>query len=209
MRHTLFSQKALLGLLVGSLSPVLLLGCKNDVPVASKDKPSAPVTAAQKARRAVKTTTDQDAIRIAHNVTDTTIEDLVKNKPKGELGTRQEPFETSVWRVRATIESIEQKKDGDYYMVLRGEKGGQTVVEVPDPETCKGSPFEAEITATRKALEEKYHPTADKKEVNEPASITGVGFLGFGSKPKKGSSGFSGPRIMPGTDIHFDDSKAK
>ncbi len=156
---------------------------------------------------AVKGVTDADGAKIDKAPKDISVEELSKNKPNGDLSTRQAPFESTVWRVTATIESIETKKDGDYYMVLRGEKGGQTVVEVPDPKTVKGSAFEGEIAATRKALEEKYHPTSDKKTVNEKATITGVGFLGFSSKPKKGSTGYSGARLLPGTDIKFDDGK--
>ena len=189
----------------GLIVPLFVAGCKKDEPTTLTATALKPVTDAQIARRSVKATTDADAAKIDTNVKDTTIEDLIKNKGEGTLASRQAPFETSIWRVKATVESIELKKDGDYYMVLRGEKGGQTVVEVPDPATCKGSPMEAEITKTRKALEEKYHPTSEKKDVNEQATITGVGFLGFNGNPKKkGSGGITGARLMPGTEIDFD-----
>lgn len=194
-------------LLVAAVGSVMLSGCQHSdpstTPVATKTESKPTTSPAMLARRSVKATTDADASKINKSVKDISVEDLVANKSNGELSRRQAPFETSVWRVKAKVESIELKKDGDYYMVLRGEKGGQTVVEVPDPKTVKGSPFEGEITATRKALEDKFHPTSEKKDVNEEATITGVGFLGFSNKPSKGSKGFSGARLMPGTDVKF------
>ncbi|MBS1726519.1 MAG: hypothetical protein JST51_07330 [Armatimonadetes bacterium] len=210
MRHLVRSSTTGFSITAGIVVGISLVGCHKETPVASANAPAPAVTDAQKARRSVKATTDADAASIDQSVKDTTIEDLVKNKPDGELGTRQAPFETSVWRVKATVESIELKKDGDYYMVLRGDNGGQSVVEVPDPKTCAGSPFVGQITATRKALEEKYHPTSEKKDINEKATITGVGFLGFSNNAKKkGSNGITGARLMPGTDIKFDGDKDK
>lgn len=208
MRERVGTRNVTYALVLGLAGAVLLVGCKKDDAVVTdgnSPKAETPPSPAMLARRSVKATTDADAAKIDLGAKETTIEDLVKNKGNGELSGRQAPFETSVWRVKATIESIELKRDGDYYMVLRGQKGGQTVVEVPDPATCKGSPLEAEITKTRKALEEKYHPTSEKKDVNEQATITGVGFLGFNSNAKKkGSGGITGARLMPGTEIDFD-----
>lgn len=201
MRQVLRNRSFVVPIVIASL---WMVGCHSDTTVASTNEAPKATTPAQAARRSVKVTTDADAAKIDKSIKDITVEDLIKNKANGELASRQAPFETSVWRVKATVESIEQKKDGDYYMVLRGDKGGQTVVEVPDPSTVKGSPFEGEITATRKALEEQFHPTSEKKEVNQKATITGVGFLGFSSTPKKGSKGYSGARLLPGTGIDFD-----
>lgn len=99
-------------------------------------------------------------------------------------------------------------KDGDYYLVMKGAKGGQTVVEVPDPALCKGSPLESQIAGARKQIEAKYHPTKDVQKLDQPATVTGVGFLGWGkssngSKKKKGGESRSGPRLMPGTGFTF------
>jgi hypothetical protein len=196
MRQENSTAKFSFGIVIPSLLMVSMIGCSN--------KAAAPSDATV-ARRAVKSTLDPSAKEIDKSIKDTTVEEIIANKGSGILASRVDPFEKSVWRVKAKVESIELKKDGDFYMVLRGEKGGQTVVEVPDPETCKGSPFEGEIRETRKALEEKFHPTKDKKEVNENAIITGVGFLGFNANPaKKGSGGITGARLMPGTDVKFD-----
>lgn len=163
---------------------------------------SRPNDALRLARRIVKTTTDPAAKEISLKVVDTTIEDLVANKAPTELGERVGPFEKTIWRVHGTIETIEKKKDGDYYLTMRGEHGGRTVIEVPDPETCKGSPVEGEIQKTRDELEKAYHPTPEKQEVNKEATVEGVGFYGFGTPAKKGSTGYSGPRLMPGTSVH-------
>lgn len=159
---------------------------------------------ARTARREVKSAIDPRATAIRQTPVDITIDDLVHREIPGTLAGREEPFETTIWRIKGTIETIELKKDGDYYMVVRDPKSGtQTVVEVPDPETCKGSPLYDGIAATRQQLEQKFHPTSEKQNVNEPATITGVGFYGFGSGKKKGSSGYSGPRLMPGNSVSF------
>ena len=209
MRQIFRKTKIGLGIVFTGATLLSLQACNGASSTNAPDAKSASVqpkatSPAMAARRLVKTTTDPDASKIDKSIKDTTVEDLISHKASGTLAGREDPFEMTTWRIKATVESIEQKKDGDYYMVLRGEKGGQTVVEVPDPATCKGSPFESQIASTRKALEEKYHPTKDKKDVNEEATITGVGFLGFGTNPtKKGSGGITGSRLMPGTDVKF------
>jgi hypothetical protein len=155
------------------------------------------------ARRLVKTSTDSAAREISLDVKDISIDELVAMKAPNELGERRGEFERTIWRIHGTLETIEKKKDGDFYLVMRGEHGGHTVVEVPDPELCQGSPVEGSISSTRSELEKKYHPTSEKKEVNEPATVEGVGFYGFGSGSKSGSSGNTGARLMPGTSIEI------
>lgn len=154
-------------------------------------------------RRNVKTAIDPDANRINLVAKDTTIEDILAQKgpADGKLAARSAPFETSTWRVKATLMSVKLMKDGDYYLVMKGDKGGHTVVEVPDPKECKDSPLATQITAARKQIEEKYHPTTEVKEIHDSATITGVGFLGFGNK--KPGKGPSGPRLMPGLGFEF------
>jgi hypothetical protein len=179
------------------LPGLFLAGCHSDSAVAiANSKPAV-------ARRSVKTATDLDAAKIDRTPVATTVEEIAGIKaPKGELAGRTPGFETTTYRVEATVKSVELKKDGDYYLVLQGDKGGQTVVEVPDPKTCENSPLHDDIAAARKELEERYHPTKEVKEVNERATVTGVGFLGWGNKGK-GATGKSGPRLMPGTGIDF------
>ncbi|MBL8066981.1 MAG: hypothetical protein JNM28_00880 [Armatimonadetes bacterium] len=162
-----------------------------------------PKTDLRAERRLVKTTMDAAASEIDLNPKDITVEELMAMHLPADLGGRRGSFERYTFRVHGRLESIELKKDGDFYMVIRGEKGGHTVVEVPDPSICKGSPLEGQIAATRKELEEKYHPTPEKKTVDETVTVTGVGFYGWGKSGKSGSNGSTGARLMPGTGVKF------
>ena len=197
--------------LVASLVGIATVGCQHtDTPSIKSSKPTAEVASAVKkggeaTRRNVKVGLDADASKIDLTAKDTTIEDIVAHKAPadGKITGRVAPFETSTWRVKAQLTSVKLMKDGDYYLTMKGENGGQTVVEVPDPKDCKGSPLEAQITATRKELEERYHPTTDVKEIHDSATVTGVGFLGFGNS-KKNSKSKVGARLMPGLGIEFD-----
>ena len=179
-----------------------LVGCSSSTTDSTVSTSTKPVAAAT--RKTVKTASDPDAGLIQSTPKDTTIEEILTQKvPAGDLAGRTGDFEKQTWRVKATLKSVELKKDGDYYLVMNGENGGQTVVEVPDPKLCQDSRFKDEITAARKAIEGKYHPTKTPQVINDPATVTGVGFLGWGSKGKKGAKGHSGPRLMPGTGIEF------
>lgn len=159
------------------------------------------------ARRSVKTASDADAAKISADPQDTTIEAIQSQTVPATLAGRVGPFETTTWRVKATIESVQLMKDGDYYMVLHGKKGGTTVVEVPDPATCKDSRFLSQIKEARKEIEDKYHPTTKQQKVHDDATVSGVGFLGWqGSSSKnkgKGAHGYSGARLLPGTGVDF------
>jgi hypothetical protein len=112
------------------------------------------------------------------------------------------PFEKSTYQMEGTIKSVVHRKDGDYYLVVEGKSGSQAVVEVPDPELCKGSPLASQIASARKAIEERYHPTDEKKDVNDPVSISGVGFYGWRGKKGGGTTGNSA-RLMPGLGVQF------
>ena len=190
-----------------TVSALALTGC-HSAPTSTPGAPS-PLAAARTGgsatRRNVKTTIDADASAIDKTAKPTTIEDILAEKgpADGKLEGRQAPFETSEWSVKAKLESVQLMKDGDYYLVMKGSKGGETVVEVPDPKDCAGSPLQPDIAAARKQLEERYHPTKDVKKIDDDATITGVGFLGWGGK-SKGAKGRTGPRLMPGTDFEFD-----
>lgn len=179
-------------------------GCgSNDAPPTV----SAVKTGGIAARRSVKTASDADASKIAMTPQDTTVEAIEGQTVPANLGGRVSPYETTIWKVKATINSVQLMKDGDYYMVLEGDKGGKTVVEVPDPSTCKDSVLKDQITKARQEIEDKYHPTSKLKHVHDEATVTGVGFLGWqgsGTKDsKKGAHGYSGARILPGTGFDF------
>jgi hypothetical protein len=113
-----------------------------------------------------------------------------------EQNHRVGPFEKQVWSVDAHIKSIQLRKDGDYYMEIQDSTGHKSVVEVPDPSLCKGSPLESKIAATRKELSERYHPTDQKQDVDTDAKIEGVGFYGWHGRP-------NGGRLMPGLNVSF------
>jgi hypothetical protein len=157
----------------------------------------------------VKHGLDLDAKAINTTPKNISIEDLSAIRPPD--GTedlekyqhnRISPFEKTVWTVAATVKSVQLRKDGDYYMELEGKSGGRSVVEVPDPAKCKGSPLESQITSARAAIEKKYHPTTGKKEVNDQAQVEGVGFFGWRGRPSGGG------RLMPGTGITFEPAAA-
>jgi hypothetical protein len=201
-----------IGLVAGAWS---LAGCgaSAPAPIAPAKLAAAVKTGGVATRRNVKTAIDPDASKIDLSPKDTTVEDIVAQKgpPDGKLEGRYPPFETQTWRVKATLASVRLMKDGDYYLVMKGNKGGETVVEVPDPKDCTNSPLEPQITAARKELEDRYHPTPTVQDIHDGATVTGVGFLGFGSAnkgagkgPKKGGKERSGPRLMPGLNFEFD-----
>ncbi len=163
----------------------------------------------------IKKAIDPGAAKIDRTAQEISVEDLVAMKlpdsVKGDLETYPEkrigPFETSTYKMDATIKSVQHRKDGDYYLVVQGSSGKQAVVEVPDPEQCKGSPLYDDIKQTRQELEKRYHPTNDIKNVDNKATIEGVGFYGFKGRPGSGTQGRS-PRLMPGIGVHFEHSQS-
>jgi hypothetical protein len=181
----------------------LLAGCGS-----STDKPVTVATGAKdggSSRINIKHATDPDAKLIDTNAKDLTVEDLLSMKlpddvkDVGDYGDRRiGDFEKSTFRVSGTLKSVVHRKDGDYYLVMEGKSGQQAVIEVPDPALTKGSPIQGQIEAARNAIESKYHPTDKPKEINEKATIEGVGFYGWKGKPGSGGHG-SAPRLMPGT----------
>lgn len=192
---------------------VLALGCGPHEDTASKS--AVPKTGSKPSRVAVKHGLDDGAARITMAAKDITIADLMKlQRPNGlsdDISSadfqdkRIEPLETQVWRLKAHVKSIVKRKDGDYFLTIADDEGHTTVVEVPDPALCKGSPLEKEITDSRKELESRFHPTDKAKDVNLDATIQGVGFWGQKPRPGSANAGSNGARLMPGT--HFDWSK--
>lgn len=184
----------------------VLAGCNSSTP------PDAPKTAATgkndggASRIDIKHATDPDAASIDLSPKDITVEELLATKlpddmkggledyPKERIG----EFEKSTYRVSGVLKSVVLRKDGDYYLVMEGKSGQQAVIEVPDPKLAESSPIVDRIRAARMEIESKYHPTDKVKEINEPASIEGVGFYGWKSKQGAGGHG-SAPRLMPGT----------
>lgn len=162
-------------------------------------------------RLAIKRATDAGAAKLPTTAKKTTIEAMLKlPRPDGlapddSTPSFQEkrvgPFETTLWEVDATITEVVLRADGDFYLTIESPSGAKSVVEVPDPKLCEGSMKLAEITAARKALEEKFHPTGTPQKVNQKAKITGPGFFGF-ARAREGRPATNGARIMPG--LKFD-----
>ncbi len=190
---------------IWGLCAVFVVGC-HSAPAPTPPAAVAAKTGGSSARRSVKTATDPDAGKIDTTPKDTTIEQIVAQKAPADLKGRSNPFELATWRVKTRLDSVQLMKDGDYYLVMSGEKGGKTVVEVPDPAECKGSPLQAQIAQARKEIEDRYHPTKEIQKLDQPATVTGVGFLGWGAarkSTKKSAEGHYGARLMPGLGFEF------
>jgi hypothetical protein len=189
------------------IASLAVVGCGSKTPDASTPPPTKQAGGRDESSRiAIKHATDPDAAKIDKNAKDITVEELLSMKmpddAKGNLEDYKDkrigPFEETTYRLKGTLKSVIHRKDGDYFLVMAGKTGVQAVIEVPDPTLAKGSPILTEMQATRTMIETKYHPTDKIKEINEPATIEGVGF--YGTKGKPGSGGRqSTPRLMPGT----------
>lgn len=145
---------------------------------------------------------DEGAAKIDRTPKETTISEMLAQTLPADYGTekyvgkRVAPFETQVWRVEANVKSVVHRKDGDFYLVLEDPNGkGETVVEVPDPKKCEGSPLLADITKAREDLEKRFHPGDKEQPIGKKATIDGVGFLGFRGTP---GGPANGARLMPG-----------
>jgi hypothetical protein len=196
-----------------AVSGALLASCvrHDDVPAATSG--NAPKKSVNRATRvAVKHALDPDAGKIDLSPKTVSLGDLAAHKAPNSLGDdlsnpeyqkhRIAPFETQVWRVEANVKSVVHRKDGDYYMVLTDGNGAESVVEVPDPKLCEGSRLHDQIAKTREDIEQRFHPTDTPKEINQPATVDGVGFFGF-----KGKSGGTGARLMPGLGFKWGEKK--
>ncbi|HTQ09666.1 MAG TPA: hypothetical protein VMI31_06305, partial [Fimbriimonadaceae bacterium] len=132
----------------------------------------------------IKRATDPDAANIDLTPKDITVEQLLATKLPGDVKGNLEDygdkrigdFEKSTFRLTGTLKSVVKRKDGDFFLVVAGKSGQTAVIEVPDPDLTKGSKLQSQIEATRKAIEDKYHPTDKEKEIDQPATIEGVGF---------------------------------
>ena len=156
----------------------------------------------------VKHGLDPDAAKIDLKPKDTTVEEILAQvRPDGLAkdakgdhyeNHRAEPFEKTVWRLKAKIVEIILRPDGDFYLVIEGASGARSVVEAPDPKLCKDSKLAKQIASVRKILADKFHPTAQPLKLNVSAQLTGVGFFG-----RAGAKG-NGARLMPAIEIKFD-----
>jgi hypothetical protein len=163
-------------------------------------------------RLMIKRATDSASAKIAAAPKKTTIEELLKAVRPDDLAPdisteayqtkRIGPLETTNWQLDATVSEVIKRPDGDFYLVIEDGKGNKSVVEVPDPKLCAGSHKLAEITAARKAVEDKFHPNEQPQKVNIKARITGLGFFGY-ARAKDGKKPGNGARIMPGLKVEW------
>lgn len=163
-------------------------------------------------RLAIKRATDPDSAKISATPKKTTIEELLKAVRPDDLSAdisteayqnkRIGPLETTNWQLDALVSEVIKRPDGDFYLVIEDGKGNKSVVEVPDPKLCAGSKKLADITATRNALEAKFHPSAQPQKVKVKARITGFGFFGY-ARAKDGKKPGNGARIMPGLKVEW------
>lgn len=183
--------------------PAALLTACNRPAEAPAPTPTAKKPVNRATRVAVKHALDPDAAKIDLAPKTVSLAELAAHKAPDDLGAdisgaeyqkhRIAPFETQVWRVDVNVKSVVHRKDGDYYMVLTTNDGAESVVEVPDPKLCEGSRLHDQIASARADIEKRFHPTDEPKEINQHATVDGVGFFGF-----KGKKGGTGARLMPG-----------
>ena len=133
-------------------------------------------------RWSIKTGTDSAAGGVALTPTPTTVPDLVKlSGPTATSSTpRAPPVESTLYAlVDVTIQRVKLETDSDYHIVVN--QGGSTMItEVPFPMCIKGaSPWECAITRARAAIDAKYHPNMNGTDVNDVATIVGVGFWDY------------------------------
>ena len=165
------------------------------------------------ARTRIEHGTDVDAAKISLKPTVISVEDLLTLRDKVGAGMdfakfhdrRFSPFETTVYRITGTLKSIKIDKEGDINFIVRGKTGSQAVIEIPEPEDCKGSMFRKEMEMVRNALELRYHPKAEPKSLDETVTVDGIGF--FGSRRKAGNHPFGETvRMMPAIRVEFSKS---
>jgi hypothetical protein len=189
----------------------LAAGCHQSPPDQPKNAQQQKAQGQKPSRIAVKHGLDPDVNQVNMSPRDITVEELIAmQRPKGmsnDLSSpeyqshRAGPLETQVWRLKCTLQSIVHRRDGDYFLVVKGETGVTTVVEVPDPGFCKGSAVEDKIKSARTALD-NFKPGDEPVEINKPATIEGIGF--WGAMPRSGGKGApNGARIMPATNVQL------
>lgn len=161
-------------------------------------------------RARVQHATDPDVGKIRLTPTSVTVQELLRQR--NLAGKRMDftkyhdrrlaPFETTLYRIEGTMESIRIDKEGDIRFVVEGASGSKAVIEIPELEEAKGSPLLRRMQRTRKALVDRFHPTATDRKPNVWVRVDGIGFLG--SRRRSGAHPFGeNVRLMPAVDVHF------
>ncbi len=188
-----FGQKLILGL-------VLICGCES-LGIAQSNLPH---------RRQVEHGTDVDAVKIQLKPTVVSVEELLalRDKTCSKMDfakfrdRRFKPFEMTVYRISGTLISIRVDKEGDLNFVVKGRTGARAIIEIPEADECKGSPFLAKMIEVRQILETRFHPKRDVLALSEPITVEGIGYLG--SRRKAGDKPFGETvRLMPAIRVEF------
>jgi hypothetical protein len=155
---------------------------------------------ALKYRWPVKTGTDA-AAKLAHPTKTSTVEALAKlTRPAGIKTTtkRLSPVEQTIYTVHGKLLFCRLEADGDYHVAIQDDSSDSTMVtEIPNPTLVgAGSPWKAQIKATRTAFKAKFHPTAAREDGNLiPVTITGVGL--FDKKHDSAEAAANGVELHP------------
>jgi uncharacterized membrane protein len=134
-------------------------------------------------RWSVKTGTDADVGLINLNsTTPTTIASLVALPQPTSLpsNNRIQPTETTQFVLNATLTEFKLESDSDYHLVIVDGAGNSMITEIPSPSCVgAGSPLLTGITNARAQMDAMYTVTDTFTQVNEPVTITGIGFFDF------------------------------
>jgi hypothetical protein len=128
-------------------------------------------------RWAVKTASDQGAMRIAPAVVATTVAEMISWPAPAAPTERLAPHETTIYQVTATVIGYKIEDDGDIHVVLY-DAGKMMVAEIPDVHLIRKSRFRDPIVGARAAFEATLPaPTARLRKVSAKVRVTGVGFF--------------------------------
>jgi hypothetical protein len=134
-------------------------------------------------RWSVKTGTDADAGLInLQSTTPDTIASLISLPAPTTLPTnnRNQPTETTVFQVQATLTEYKLESDSDYHLILSDGSGNTMITEIPSP-SCVGSSsvLLPGIQNARSEFDARYTATSSFQPANVPVTVTGVGFFDF------------------------------
>jgi hypothetical protein len=148
-------------------------------PAVATDALASRATAPGVERWPVKTGQDDDHAEVGKNVINgedlgagivvATVEELVSAPRPADMtdvrspnptyqAKRENPVETTIWQLDVTIIAMKSESDGDYHLVLQGATGETMIGEVPTPTTefVGDSPWLANITAARQAIDDMF-----------------------------------------------------
>src|SRR5262249_8134902 len=128
-------------------------------------------------RWAVKVGRDADSAKVNLTPKQTTIAEMTRwPRPSKTLRSSRVGIELQVWTVQCRLKKFTLATDQDIHMQLIDESGNSIVAEIPDPALSGGSRFKSEITQVRNEFLKRYRVNSSWQIVNDPITVTGVGF---------------------------------